>query len=214
MATKTTVHDVIEDFRTAPTNSERGEKFEKLMVDYFWLDPTLSVEYDEVQRWPDWQHREGTHDTGIDLVARNKSTGEWTAIQCKFYDPKHTLQKADIDSFFTASGKSWDGITFTNRVIISTTDRWSKHAEDALVNQSIPVQRIGLAEIAESPIDWMQVAPGALAFQLKKAVKYGLRPHQKLAIERIRAGFETSDRGKWISACGTGKTFTSLKLAE
>ena len=69
MATRTTVHDVIEDFRTAPTNSERGEKFERLMVDYFWLDPTLSVEYDEVQRWPDWRHREGTHDTGIDLVA-------------------------------------------------------------------------------------------------------------------------------------------------
>lgn len=214
MATRTSVHDVIEDFRTAPTNAERGEKFERLMVDYFWLDPTLSVEYDEVQRWPDWQHREGTHDTGIDLVARNKVTGEWTAIQCKFYDPKRTLDKKDIDSFFTASGKSWDGIHFTNRIIISTTDRWSKHAEDALTNQAIPVQRIGLAEIAESPIDWMQTAPGGLDFQLKKAVKYGLRTHQKLAIDRILEGFETTDRGKWISACGTGKTFTSLKLAE
>jgi predicted helicase len=214
LATRTTVHDVIEDFRTAPTNSERGEKFERLMVDYFWLDPTLSVEYDEVQRWPDWQHREGTHDTGIDLVARNKLTGEWTAIQCKFYDPKRTLDKKDIDSFFTASGKSWDGVSFANRIIISTTDRWSKHAEDALTNQAIPVQRIGLAEIAESPIDWMQTAPGVLDFQLKKAVKYGLRPHQKLAIDKIQAGFDTTDRGKWISACGTGKTFTSLKLAE
>jgi predicted helicase len=50
LAKKATMHDVIEDFRTAPTNSERGTKFEKLMVDYFWLDPTLSVEYDEVQR--------------------------------------------------------------------------------------------------------------------------------------------------------------------
>lgn len=214
MATRTSVHEVIEDFRTAPTNSERGTKFEKLMVDYFWLDPTLSVEYDEVQRWPDWPHREGSHDTGIDLVARNKITGEWTAIQCKFYDPKHTLQKADIDSFFTASGKSWDGVKFANRIIISTTDRWSKNAEDALVNQAIPVQRIGLAEIAESPIDWMQAAPGVLEFQLKKAVKYGLRPHQKVAIDKISAGFATSARGKWISACGTGKTFTSLKLAE
>jgi predicted helicase len=214
LATRTSVHEVIEDFRTAPTNSERGTKFEKLMVDYFWLDPTLSVEYDEVQRWPDWQHREDTHDTGIDLVARNKISGEWTAIQCKFYDPKHTLQKADIDSFFTASGKSWDGVKFANRIIISTTDRWSKNAEDALVNQAIPVQRIGLAEIAESPIDWMQAAPGLLEFQLKKAVKYGLRPHQKEAIDKITAGFTTSPRGKWISACGTGKTFTSLKLAE
>jgi predicted helicase len=184
------------------------------MVDYFWLDPTLSVEYDEVQRWPDWSHREGKADTGIDLVARNRITGEWTAIQCKFFDPKHYLQKGDIDSFFTASGKSWDGIKFTNRVIISTTDRWSKHAEDALENQQIPVQRIGLAEIAESPINWMRLTRDGLDFELKKAVKFGLRPHQKAAIAKITEGFADHDRGKWISACGTGKTFTSLKLAE
>ncbi len=213
MATKTAVHDVIEQFR-ATSNVEAGTKFEKLMVDYFWLDPTLSVEYDEVQRWPDWPHREGKHDVGIDLVARNKLSGEWTAIQCKFYDPKHTLVKADIDSFFTASGKSWDGISFANRIIISTTDKWSKNAEDALVNQAIPVQRIGLAEIAESPIDWMRLVPGGLDFELKRAVKHGLRKDQKKAIAKITAGFAEHDRGKWISACGTGKTFTSLRLAE
>jgi predicted helicase len=40
----------------------------------------------------------------------------------------YTLQKADIDSFFTASGKK----PFTHRIIISTTDRWSEHAEEAL----------------------------------------------------------------------------------
>jgi predicted helicase len=214
VATRTSLHDVIDELNSAPSNAQKGEKFEKLMVDYFWTDPTLAVEYDEVQRWSDWPHRENTHDTGIDLVARNKLTGEWTAIQCKFYDPKHYLQLQDLATFFTASGKSWDGISFTNRIIISTTDKWSKHAEDALTNQAIPVQRIGLAEIAESPIDWMRLVPGGLDFELKKAVKYGLRPHQKEAIAKITAGFATHDRGKWISACGTGKTFTSLRLAE
>lgn len=51
MATKTTIHDVIEEFRQAPTNSGRGTKFENLMVEYFHLDPTLSVKYDEVYNW-------------------------------------------------------------------------------------------------------------------------------------------------------------------
>lgn len=212
MATTTTIHQVIDELRTAPSNSERGSKFERLMVDYFHLDPTLSVEYDEVTGWHDWTHREGTHDTGIDLVARSRDTGEWTAIQCKFYDPKHSLQKADIDSFFTASGKSWDGVTFANRIIISTTDRWSKHAEDALDGQTIPVQRIGLADIAESPINWMRESE--LEYRLRKAIRYSLRPHQKTAIAKIKEGFQTHDRGQWISACGTGKTFTSLRLAE
>jgi predicted helicase len=103
-----------------------------------------------VCRWIDWPGRDGKGDTGIDLVARNRDTGEYTAIQCKFYEPTTTLAKGDIDSFFTASGKK----PFTNRIIISTTDHWGKNAEEALENQTVQVQRIGLAEIADSPIDW------------------------------------------------------------
>ena len=145
-----TVHEVIEAFRRAPSNSERGTKFETLMVRYFELDPLLAKKYDRVWRWMDWPGRKGKPDTGIDLVSRERDTGELTAVQCKFYEPTHTLAKSDIDSFFTASGKAG----FTNRIIISTTDRWGKNAEDALADQQIPVERIGLADIAGAPIDW------------------------------------------------------------
>ena len=213
MATRTSIHDVIERFRDEPSTARRGAQFEQLMVSYFETDPTLASEYDEVTTWPQWEHNEHTHDSGIDLVAHNRHTGRWTAIQCKFYDSGHYLQKQDIDSFFTASGKAWDQIWFDNRIIISTTDRWSSQAERALEHQSLPVQRIGLAEIAESPIDWM-FTPESLSYEPRKAVRYGLRPHQKEALEKIQEGFQNHDRGKWISACGTGKTFTSLKLAE
>ncbi|SON59136.1 hypothetical protein MSIMFI_00618 [Mycobacterium simulans] len=102
----------------------------------------MSQHCDAVWRWIDWPGRQGKPDTGIDLVARERDTGNYTAVQCKFYEPTHMLSKADIDSFFTASGKTG----FTNRVIISTTDRWGKNAEDALADQLIPVQRIGMAE--------------------------------------------------------------------
>lgn len=98
---------------------------------------------------------------------RERDTGAYTAIQCKFYEPTHTLAKADIDSFFTASGKK----PFTNRVIISTTDKWGTHAEDALDGQSTPVQRINLADIAESPIDWdIALARRRIAPQRRSAV--------------------------------------------
>lgn len=206
------VHDVIEAFRQAPSNSERGTKFEKLMVRYFELDPMLFQQYDAVWRWIDWPDRKGKVDTGIDLVARDRGTGEYTAIQCKFYEPTHTLSKGDIDSFFTASGKA----PFTNRVIISTTDRWGKNAEDALDGQTIPVQRIGLAEIAESPIDWDVAWPqGDLQVDLTPAKRHGTRPHQDQAIDAVFRGFAVgNDRGKLIMACGTGKTFTALKIAE
>lgn len=206
------VHEVIEAFRQAPSNSERGTKFEQLMVRYFELDPLLSQQYEKVWRWIDWPGRKGKPDTGIDLVARERDTGDYTAIQCKFYEPTHTLAKGDIDSFFTASGKT----PFSNRVIISTTDRWGKNAEDALEGQSIPVQRIGLAEIAESPIDWDIAWPqGELQVNLTEAKRHEPRLHQQSAIDAVFAGFEAgNDRGKLIMACGTGKTFTALKIAE
>gem|GEM_PF-2575271 len=139
MAKVRTIQDVIEEFGCEPSAVVRGTRFEELMAGYFAADATLAATYDEVFRWPEWSHNEGTHDTGIDLVARERESGEGTAIQRKVYDPRHRLQKADIDSFFTASGKRWDGVAFTNRIIISTTDRWSRHAEDALTHQTIPV---------------------------------------------------------------------------
>ncbi|MBE5440129.1 helicase [Mycobacteroides abscessus subsp. abscessus] len=206
------IHEVMEAFRKAPSNSERGTKFEKLMVRYFDLDPLLSQQYDEVWRWIDWPGRKGKPDTGIDLVARERDSGEYTAIQCKFYEPTHQLRKEDIDSFFTASGKN----PFTNRIIISTTDRWGKNAEAALEDQTIPVQRIGLAEIADSPIDWdIAWVGGDLQIDVSEATRHEPRPHQATAIEKVFAGFATGhDRGKLIMACGTGKTFTALKIAE
>lgn len=213
MARRSTIHEVIEEYRDAArSTSERGTRFEELMKQWFALDPVLSAEYDSVRLWSEWHHNENTHDSGIDLVARTISTGEWTAVQCKFYEPTKVLQKADIDSFFTASGKTWDGVAFTNRIIITTTDRWSHHAEKALENQAIPVQRIRLADLADSPIDWM--FHDDRRFEVRRAVRHGLRPHQKEAVAKILEGFRAHDRGKWISACGTGKTFTSLKLAE
>jgi len=207
------VHEVIEAFRKAPSNSERGTKFEQLMVRYFQLDPMLSQQYDQVWRWIDWPGRDGKPDTGIDLVARERDTGAYTAIQCKFYEPTSTLSKVDIDSFFTASGKK----PFTNRIIISTTDRWGKHAEAALEDQQTPVQRIGLAEIAESPIEWNieDFTDGIPEVSLAEAVRHEPRPHQIEAIEKVFTGFAAgNERGKLVMACGTGKTFTALKIAE
>ncbi|WKK14801.1 DEAD/DEAH box helicase (plasmid) [Rhodococcus ruber] len=207
------VHEVIEAFRKAPSNSERGTKFEQLMVRYFQLDPMLSQQYDQVWRWIDWPGRDGKPDTGIDLVARERDTGAYTAIQCKFYEPTSTLSRGDIDSFFTASGKK----PFTNRIIISTTDRWGKHAEAALEDQQTPVQRIGLAEIAESPIEWNieDFTDGVPEVSLAEAVRHEPRPHQIEAIEKVFNGFAAgNERGKLVMACGTGKTFTALKIAE
>lgn len=211
MATTTTVHDVIRAIRNGTDgNRDRGTRFEELMLQYLSTDPTWTDQFTRVWMWADWPGAEqDKRDTGIDLVAQDRETGGFCAIQCKFYEPKHTIQKDDIDSFFTASGKGG----FTRRMIISTTEKWGVHAEAALDDQQIPVTRLGLSDIANSPIEWHMPTGGApLEMQLKAKKKP--RKHQEEAIAAVFAGLAGSNRGKLIMACGTGKTFTGLKIVE
>ena len=98
-------------------------------------------------------------------------------------------------------------------MLVSTTDKWSKHAEEALENQHLPVSRLRVQDLADSPVDWSHFTlkrPDLLKLRSKKK----LRPHQEKARKKVDDGFKGSDRGKLIMACGTGKTFTSLKIAE
>ncbi|MGY0606205.1 DEAD/DEAH box helicase [Corynebacterium amycolatum] len=211
--------EVLEQLRNNQPKAKYGIAFEKLMVNYFRTDPTLKAQFDEVYRWSDWKYNGGAPDTGIDLVARRIDDGTWVAIQCKFYMPTTRLAKADLDSFFEASGRSFNTESgpehFGSRIVISTTDHWSSHAEEALANQLIPTSRIGTAAIAESPINWDVAFPGSeIQINLSQRETFEPRPHQQEAIDSAMAGFATRDRGKLIMACGTGKTFTALRLAE
>jgi predicted helicase len=201
---------LLESYRSAAVSErEKGTYFEELILCYLQNEATYRDLYAKVQTWADWATANGfsAKDDGIDLVAEVAQTGEVHAIQCKFYAPDYKLQKKDIDSFFTASGRK----PFSHRVIVSTTDHWSEHADNALVDQQPPVSKITLRDLEESQIDWAKYQPKSAAV-LKP--KKSLRPHQESALKAVTAGLKEADRGKLIMACGTGKTFTSLKIAE
>ena len=194
---------------TSVTEREKGTYFEELIRTYLRYEATYRDLYEQVWTYADWAKEQGLdgRDTGIDLVARTQGTGEYHAIQCKLYAEDYRVQKKDIDSFFTASGKS----PFSHRIIVTTTNNWSVHAEDALQGQQPPVSKIDLQALEDSQIDWAK-------YQSKKTVvfkaKKTLREHQQSALNAVRKGLQTAERGKMIMACGTGKTFTSLKIAE
>ena len=205
----TTIHDILDDLARAATDArDKGDKFERLMAAYLRTEPLYQDQFSEVWLWSDWPGREGRPDTGIDLVAQER-TGGVCAIQCKFYDPSHAMRRDDIDSFLAASGRQ----PFTSRMLVTTTDKWNKNAEDVLDSQQPPVIRLRVRDLDDSTIDWGQFAldrPDTLARKARKTT----RPHQAEAIERVARGFESHDRGKIIMACGTGKTYTALKIAE
>ncbi len=202
--------NLLDTYRNAAVSErEKGTYFEELTVCYLRNEATYRDLYSDVWTYSEWATLQGLdkRDAGIDLVAKTSGTGEIHAIQCKLYAEDYRLQKADIDSFFTASGKK----PFVRRLIITTTNNWSEHAEAALVGQQPPVIKIDLNALETSQIDWSKYQPKkAATFKPKKA----LRPHQEAARTSAVVGFQTADRGKLIMACGTGKTFTSLKIAE
>ena len=207
--TSTSLAQLLSSFRQAAASErEKGTYFEELMLCYLRNEPSYRDLYAQVWTYGDWAKQQGldARDVGIDLVAQT-TTGEYHAIQCKLYAEDYRLQKSDIDSFFTASGKR----PFTHRIIVSTTNHWSEHAEDALQDQQPPVSKIDLHALENSQIDWTRYVPKS-APVLKQKKK--LREHQKAALAATLTGLAQADRGKLIMACGTGKTFTSLKIAE
>jgi len=194
----------------AVTEREKGTYFERLAVAYLRNDPVQTQQFSEVWHYADWAKAHGVdgRDTGIDLVAKLRDEDGFAAIQCKFYSPKHTIQKKDIDSFLSASAKP----PFLRRVFIDTTEvNWSGNAEETIRDQHIPVVRVGLDALRESAIDWSAFEATA---QVKLQAKKSLLDHQKQALEAVERGFADFDRGKLLMACGTGKTFTALKIAE
>lgn len=213
----TTFSDLLNELTEAARNNrDKGTLFERLIANYLLTDPQYADRLSDVWLWSEWPDGSGP-DVGIDLVARERGTGEYWAIQCKFYDPNHAIQQDDITSFITASGKRFPTKNgegrFSQRVIVSTTDKWGKNAEAALSDQTIPVTRLWFKDLADSPIDWSKFSlSNARDIRLKP--KKELRDHQADAIGKISEGFKDSDRGKLIMACGTGKTFTTLRLAE
>ena len=195
--------------RDAKTEREKGTYFEELIKTYLRHEATYKELYSHVWTYTEWakeQELDGK-DVGIDLVAKTHGTDEYHAIQCKFFDENYRVQKSDIDSFFTASGKK----PFTHRVIVTTTNNWSENADDALQGQNPPVTKIDLFDLSNSQIDWSK-------YQSKKEPilkpKKELRPHQVKALAEVEQGLKTAERGKMIMACGTGKTFAALKIAE
>ncbi|MCF6313524.1 MAG: DEAD/DEAH box helicase family protein [Verrucomicrobiales bacterium] len=206
----TALQTILASYRKASvTEREKGNYFEELIRAYFRYEASYADLFSDVWLYSDWAKEQGldAKDTGIDLVAKTRDTDEYHAIQCKFYAEDHKIQKSDIDSFFTASGQK----PFTHRIIVTTTNEWTDNAEKSLAGQQPPVSKIDLIDLENSQIDWEKYQPSKKP-ALK--VKYDSRPHQQSAITNVLLGLKNADRGKLIMACGTGKTFTSLKIAE
>ena len=199
---KQTTGEILDRIRQESRDeSEKGRWFEQLFMRLALQEPEFEI--DAVWRWPDWPERQELtgrdgRDIGIDLVAR-RTSGEWVAIQCKCYDERRTVPKSEIDKFLGASQQK----VYSLRWIVATCG-WGRNAEVAIRDADPQVRQI----------DFRQ----HLHVQVEE--RDGARPVQEPwelqadAIEDAVAGLANHDRGRLVMACGTGKTFTSLRIAE
>ena len=200
---------------------DKGYRFERLMQSYLKTDPYYAGEFSEIWLWNEFPSRgdfgSGDKDMGIDLVARTRN-GEYWAIQCKCYQEDALIDKPKVDTFLATSGKTFydtleagKKVNFAYRLWIDTTKKgFNAAAEATIQRQTPPVGRLGFEKLYAAAVDWLKLDEG------KKATvkKYDLLDHQKTAIADAHSYLKDHDRGKLIMACGTGKTFTSLRIAE
>lgn len=206
----TTFRQLLDQFEeSAKTRTAKGRTFERFVAAFLRTDPYWAQQLDAVWSWDEWPERGNLPDTGIDLVARERATGRLIAIQCKFYSPDATLSWSNVATFTGMLGHP----QFDEGLIISTAGSESANVHKNLERTPKPVKLWRVEQFEESRVDWDQFRiqePATLALRTPKVP----REHQEQAIGDVIAGLAEHERGQMIMACGTGKTLTSLRLAE
>ena len=212
--------DVLDKYRkNALSKSDYGTKFEELMAGFLQTYPLYDGLFRKVYLWRDFPYKDqfgSGHDVGIDLVAETES--DFWAVQCKMYDDGRPVSKADLDSFMSASSKTFidsDGNRrmFSNRLLIATTDNLGENARAMMQNQIPPVSTLMYRSLVDAEVDW-EALENNIHGKKARRPRHQLRPHQQEALDKALAYYSENDRGKLIMACGTGKTFTSLRIME
>ena len=180
------------------TQAEKGRWFENLFLRIARNETDLEIE--AIHRWADWPEREELtgltgQDIGVDLVAKHHD-GTWIAIQCKCYEREHRITKDDVQKFVSGSQNE----IFTLRWIVATS-RWGRTAEAIIKGSNI------------RRIDFLDYQDRLVEEKVERPIQKPW-PLQDEAISDVVAGLQHHDRGRMIMACGTGKTFTALRIAE
>ncbi|GAA8344989.1 DEAD/DEAH box helicase family protein [Helicobacter pylori] len=202
-----------EKLQAIPPN-QKGSLFEKISK-RFLIEHDSANEYESIKLWNDWELRGKEGDRGIDMVVTTASK-EYIAVQCKYHQNNISLN--DIATFLTQLQSGVGEVRFKKGIIISTSNLSSnalKAIEQIRSNgMGIDIDEITEEDFIYSQIDWEKFDP--TQSELPLCDKKKPRPHQTEAINATKEYFSDpkNTRGKLIMACGTGKTYTSLKIME
>ncbi|WQU88790.1 DEAD/DEAH box helicase [Helicobacter pylori] len=199
-----------------PNQRHKGSLFEKISKQ-FLQEHDSANEYESIDLWYDWKLRGKERDKGIDIVIQTTSK-EYIAVQCKFH--QNSISYNDISPFLTQLLRGVGEVKFKKGIIISTSNLTSEAIKEIeqirSAGMGIDIDEITEEDFIYSRIDWEQFDPTKTEDEIPLCDKKRPRPHQTEAIEKTKEYFSDpkNTRGKLIMACGTGKTYTSLKIME
>ncbi|MFN4950793.1 MAG: DEAD/DEAH box helicase [Flavobacteriales bacterium] len=210
---------ILEKYRlTASSEKDKGDKFERLIQAFFKSDSLYRDDFISVDLWKDFKYKQqfGDIDLGIDLVGYTKD-GKYWAIQCKFYADDAKLSSHNVQGLLSEGGKQFKDdegnlVQFSVNCLVSTA-YMGINAQKKTWNRTIEFIDIHRGKLEKSDVDWEALDRGIYGKDAQLPKK-NLRPHQTEALNYTNIHFQSNDRGKLIMACGTGKTFTALRIAE
>ncbi|GAA9746008.1 hypothetical protein VN0170_00510 [Helicobacter pylori] len=194
----------------------KGSLFEKLSK-RFLTEHDSTNEYESIDLWSDWKLKGKERDRGIDIVIQTTSK-EYIAVQCKFH--QNSISLNDIATFLTQLQSGVGDVRFKKGIIISTSNLTRAALEEIeqirSAGKDIDIDIITEEDFIYSQIDWEKFDPTKTEDELSLCDKKSPRSHQLEAINATKEYFSSpkNARGKLIMACGTGKTYTSLKIME
>ncbi len=194
----------------------KGSLFEKISKQ-FLQEHDSANEYESIDLWSDFKLRGNKGDRGIDMVITTTSK-EYIAVQCKYHQDSISLN--DISTFLSQLQAGVGEVRFKKGIIISTSKLTSTALEEIeqirSTGMGIDIDEITEEDFIYSRIDWEKLDPAQTQDELPLCDKKKPRTHQTEAINATKEYFSDpkNARGKLIMACGTGKTYTSLKIME
>lgn len=196
---------------------QRGAAFEAFSTAVLATDPKLQVEH--IYRVADAPSSllkalgiVNEADNGIDRLIVDK-IGRVIAVQQKFHlKPEQNVVYSDLPTFFQQATNVSHHLIATTAVSVNLGNKVVKNLSIAEANT---MTVMGLDAHMELRADHIVKAVGWLAGKVETAgVRFTPKPHQLAAIKDVTKYLKRNDRAIHHSACGTGKTLSSILMAE
>lgn len=187
-------------------NKQKGDLFEMYCLSYF--QKVYKDQIHQISLWDDWKYNQGEKDNGIDIVLETNE-GEFWSIQCKYHSDETGQETlSNVSTFFAASNVKYGDKIFSKLILCTVSISCSKSLQDIAGNFNKDVSILTHNHFSGYGFD---TSSNQIIVKTQN-----LRSYQKEALENIQKAFveEKETKGILVMACGTGKTFTSLKLVE